>query len=146
MQFQLESLGYELYSNPKGKPEKITINKGGHGVGGEATLIMHKDRVNVYVKISADAMRTKNAHPQGVQILYRVYHGDYKNRFSGGHNQYVGADLTADEFAQLIEQAYSKVKQTDQFTQEKTNNKNKTILATNLPVPSMTMPLPISKI
>lgn len=122
VQFQLESLGYALYSNPKGKPEKIAINKGGHGVGGEATLIMHKDRVNVYVKVLANKLtnsKKSHAHPQGVQMMYRVYNGDYKNRFSGGHNQYVGADLTADEFAQRIEQAYSKVKQTDHSAQTK---------------------------
>ena len=107
VQAQLESHGYQLYTNKKGKPEKISINKGGNGVSGEVILIMHKDHTNVYVQVSANNLASnwverEKMHPQEVQIMYRVGRGDYNNRFDGGQTRFDNADLTAGELAQKL--------------------------------------------
>ncbi|MBE9589974.1 PLxRFG domain-containing protein [Moraxella sp. K127] len=102
VQYLLEGQGYSLYNGKNGKPEKININHD------DVTLIMHKERVNIYVKISASPIFTgeygEKKHPQNVHILYRVSKGDYSNRLSAGSNNFNQATLTAGELAQKLDE------------------------------------------
>ncbi|UZA02094.1 PLxRFG domain-containing protein [Moraxella bovis] len=102
VQHLLEGQGYSLYNGKNGKPEKISV---GHD---EVTLIMHKERVNIYVKISVSPIFTgkygEKKHPQNVHILYRVSKGDYSNRHSAGSNNFNQATLTAGELAQKLDE------------------------------------------
>lgn len=122
VQSLLEGQGYALHEGKNGKPEKISTNND------SVTLVMHKERVNVYVKISAPPFsnlgRNDKKHPQNVEILYRVGKGDYKNRYNTGNNNFKSATLSAGELAQTLDELVQKESFRDKVDFTKSINEN----------------------
>lgn len=107
VQKNLEGIGYELHLNKKGKPEKVSVNESGVAGSGEVSLAIREPvtGTNVYVSIGDGR---PGSHPQRIGILYRAsvkesdkYVGGMGKEQSG--NQYAGANTSAFELAQMID-------------------------------------------
>lgn len=118
----LESLGYTMALDRKGKPMKVNVNESGPATSGEVSLSMHKDGSNIHVSIGQSSVpmlsmfRDMNAdgtpvdnkpHPQQVAVMYRTSMNDgdtyatKQNNSSG--NIWLSHKLTATELAQDID-------------------------------------------
>ena len=107
VQKNLEGIGYELHLNKKGKPEKVSVNESGVAGSGEVSLAIREPvtGVNVWVKIG-DGF--PGSHPQRIGILYRASVKESDKYVSGmgkeqSGNQYAGANTSAFELAQMID-------------------------------------------
>lgn len=107
VQKNLESIGYELHLNKKGKPEKVSINESGVAGSGEVSLYIHEpvNNVNVYASIGDGR---PGSHPQRIGIMYRATMKQSDKQASGfgienSGNQYAGANTSAFELAQMID-------------------------------------------
>lgn len=117
----LESLGYTMALDRKGKPMKVNVNESGPATSGEVSLSMQKDGSNIHVSIgqssvpmlsifrdmNADGTPVNNApHPQQVAVMYRTSMNDgdtyatKQNNSSG--NIWLSHRLTATELAEDI--------------------------------------------
>lgn len=111
VQKNLESIGYELHLNKKGKPEKVSVNESGVTGSGEVSLYIREPvtGVNVWMKIG-DGF--PGSHPQRIGILYRATMKESDKQASGfgienSGNQYAGANTSAFELAQMIDDMVS---------------------------------------
>lgn len=124
----LESLGYTMALDRKGKPLKINVNAAGPAVSGDVSLSMYKDGSNIHVSIgqssvpmmsmfrdmNADGTPVNNApHPQQVAVMYRTSMNDgdtyaTKHNNSSG-NIWLSHKLTATELAQDIDKTSNAV-------------------------------------
>ncbi|UUN99221.1 PLxRFG domain-containing protein [Acinetobacter bereziniae] len=107
VQKNLEGIGYELHLNKKGKPEKVSVNESGVAGSGEVSLYIREPvtGVNVWMKIG-DGF--PGSHPQRIGILYRATMKESDKQASGfgienSGNQYAGANTSAFELAQMID-------------------------------------------
>lgn len=107
VQKNLESIGYELHLNKKGKPEKVSINESGVAGSGEVSLYIREPitGVNVYASIGDGR---PGSHPQRIGIMYRATMKESDKQASGfgienSGNQYAGAQTSAFELAQMID-------------------------------------------
>lgn len=107
VQKNLESIGYELHQNKKGKAEKVSVNESGVAGSGEVYLTIREPvtGTNVYVNIGDGRPGT---HPQRIGILYRASIKESDKYVSGmgkeqSGNQYAGANTSAFEMAQMID-------------------------------------------
>ena len=107
VQKNLEGIGYELHLNKKGKPEKVSVNESGVAGSGEVSLYIREPvtGVNVWMKIG-DGF--PGSHPQRIGILYRATMKESDKQASGfgienSGNQYAGAQTSAFELAQMID-------------------------------------------
>ena len=124
----LESLGYTMALDRKGKPLKVNVNAAGPAVSGDVSLSMYKDGSNIHVSIgqssvpmmsmfrdiNADGTPVDNApHPQQVAVMYRTSMNDgdtyaTKHNNSSG-NIWLSHKLTATELAQDIDKTSNAV-------------------------------------
>ena len=124
----LESLGYTMALDRKGKPLKVNVNAAGPAVSGDVSLSMYKDGSNIHVSIgqssvpmmsmfrdiNADGTPVNNApHPQQVAVMYRTSMNDgdtyaTKHNNSSG-NIWLSHKLTATELAQDIDKTSNAV-------------------------------------
>lgn len=124
----LESLGYTMALDRKGKPMKVNVNAAGPAVSGDVSLSMTKDGSNIHVSIgqssvpmmsmfrdmNADGTPVNNApHPQQVAVMYRTSMNDgdtyaTKHNNSSG-NIWLSHKLTATELAQDIDKTSNAV-------------------------------------
>lgn len=107
VQKNLESIGYELHLDKKGKPQKVSVNESGVAGSGEVSLYIREPvtGVNVWMKIG-DGF--PGSHPQRIGILYRATMKESDKQASGfgienSGNQYAGAQTSAFELAQMID-------------------------------------------
>ncbi len=107
VQKNLESIGYELHLDKKGKPQKVSVNESGVAGSGEVSLYIREPvtGVNVWMKIG-DGF--PGSHPQRIGILYRATMKESDKQASGfgienSGNQYAGANTSAFELAQMID-------------------------------------------
>lgn len=107
VQKNLESIGYELHQDKKGKPEKVSVNESGVAGSGEAMLYIREPitGVNVYMSIGDGR---PGSHPQRIGIMYRATMKESDKQASGfgienSGNQYAGAQTSAFELAQMID-------------------------------------------
>lgn len=107
VQNNLESIGYELHLDKKGKPQKVSVNESGVAGSGEVSLYIREPvtGVNVWMKIG-DGF--PGSHPQRIGILYRATMKESDKQASGfgienSGNQYAGANTSAFELAQMID-------------------------------------------
>ncbi len=107
VQKNLEGIGYELHLNKKGKPEKVSVNESGVAGSGEVSLYIREPvtGVNVYMSIGDGR---PGSHPQRIGILYRATMKESDKQASGfgienSGNQYTGANTSAFEMAQMID-------------------------------------------
>ena len=107
VQKNLESIGYELHQDKKGKPEKVSVNESGVAGSGEAMLYIREPitGVNVYMSIGDGR---PGSHPQRIGIMYRATMKESDKQASGfgienSGNQYTGANTSAFEMAQMID-------------------------------------------
>lgn len=124
----LESLGYTMALDRKGKPMKVNVNAAGPAVSGDVSLSMTKDGSNIHVSIgqssvpmmsmfrdmNADGTPVNNApHPQQVAVMYRTSMNDgdtyaTKHNNSSG-NIWLSHKLTATELAADIDKTSNAV-------------------------------------
>lgn len=111
VQNNLESIGYELHLDKKGKPQKVSVNESGVAGSGEVSLYIRDPvtGVNVWMKIG-DGF--PGSHPQRIGILYRATMKESDKQASGfgienSGNQYTGAQTSAFELAQMIDDMVS---------------------------------------
>ncbi|MFW1800977.1 PLxRFG domain-containing protein [Acinetobacter nematophilus] len=111
VQKNLESIGYELHLDKKGKPQKVSVNESGVAGSGEVSLYIREPvtGVNVWMKIG-DGF--PGSHPQRIGILYRATMKESDKQASGfgienSGNQYAGANTSAFELAQMIDDMVS---------------------------------------
>ncbi|NWK74124.1 PLxRFG domain-containing protein [Acinetobacter sp. SwsAc6] len=107
VQKNLEGIGYELHLNKKGKPEKVSVNESGVAGSGEVSLYIREPvaGTNVYVSIGDGR---PGSHPQRIGIMYRATIKESDKQASGfgienSGNQYAGANTSAFELAQMID-------------------------------------------
>lgn len=107
VQKNLESIGYELHQDKKGKPEKVSVNESGVAGSGEVSLYIREPitGVNVYASIGDGR---PGSHPQRIGIMYRATMKESDKQASGfgienSGNQYAGAQTSAFELAQMID-------------------------------------------
>ncbi|UYF70477.1 PLxRFG domain-containing protein [Acinetobacter ursingii] len=107
VQKNLEGIGYELHLNKKGKPEKVSVNESGVAGSGEVSLYIREPvaGTNVYVSIGDGR---PGSHPQRIGIMYRATMKESDKQASGfgienSGNQYAGANTSAFELAQMID-------------------------------------------
>lgn len=107
VQKNLESIGYELHQDKKGKPKKVSVNESGVAGSGEAMLYIREPitGVNVYMSIGDGR---PGSHPQRIGIMYRATMKESDKQASGfgienSGNQYTGANTSAFEMAQMID-------------------------------------------
>lgn len=107
VQKNLESIGYELHQDKKGKAQKVSVNESGVAGSGEAMLYIREPvtGVNVYMSIGDGR---PGSHPQRIGILYRATMKESDKQASGfgienSGNQYTGANTSAFEMAQMID-------------------------------------------
>lgn len=107
VQKNLKSIGYELHLDKKGKPQKVSVNESGVAGSGEVSLYIREPvtGVNVWMKIG-DGF--PGSHPQRIGILYRATMKESDKQASGfgienSGNQYAGAQTSAFELAQMID-------------------------------------------
>ncbi|WP_447294866.1 PLxRFG domain-containing protein [Acinetobacter baumannii] len=107
VQENLEGIGYELHLNKKGKPEKVSVNESGVAGSGEVSLYIREPvaGTNVYVSIGDGR---PGSHPQRIGIMYRATMKESDKQASGfgienSGNQYAGANTSAFELAQMID-------------------------------------------
>ena len=124
----LESLGYTMALDRKGKPMKVNVNAAGPAVSGDVSLSMYKDGSNIHVSIgqssvpmmsmfrdiNADGTPVDNApHPQQVAVMYRTSMDDgdvYATKIGkGSGNIWVSHKLTATELAQEIDKTSNNI-------------------------------------
>ena len=118
VQKNLESIGYELHVGKKGKPEKVSVNESGVASSGEVSLYIREpiSNTNVYLKVG-DGF--PGSHPQRIGILYRAS-VDAKDKQASGFgiknsgNNYAGANTTAYEMAQRIDDMVARLVKTNQ--------------------------------
>lgn len=107
VQKNLESIGYELHQDKKGKPEKVSVNESGVAGSGEAMLYIREPLTGTNVYMSIGDGRP-GSHPQRIGILYRATMKESDKQASGfgienSGNQYTGANTSAFEMAQMID-------------------------------------------
>lgn len=107
VQKNLESIGYELHQDKKGKAQKVSVNESGVAGSGEAMLYIREPitGVNVYMSIGDGR---PGSHPQRIGIMYRATMKESDKQASGfgienSGNQYTGANTSAFEMAQMID-------------------------------------------
>ena len=124
----LESLGYTMALDRKGKPLKVNVNAAGPAVSGDVSLSMYKDGSNIHVSIgqssvpmlsmfrdmNADGTPVNNTpHPQQVAVMYRTSMDDgdtYATKIGkGSGNIWLSHKLTATELAQDIDKTSNNI-------------------------------------
>ncbi|WP_336982488.1 PLxRFG domain-containing protein [Acinetobacter modestus] len=107
VQKNLEGIGYELHLDKKGKPQKVSVNESGVAGSGEVSLYIREPvtGTNVYVSIGDGR---PGSHPQRIGIMYRATIKESDKQASGfgkeqSGNQYAGANTSAFELAQMID-------------------------------------------
>lgn len=107
VQKNLEGIGYELHLDKKGKPQKVSVNESGVAGSGEVSLYIREPvtGTNVYVSIGDGR---PGSHQQRIGIMYRATMKESDKQASGfgienSGNQYAGANTSAFELAQMID-------------------------------------------
>jgi N12 class adenine-specific DNA methylase len=101
----LEAFGFVPHLDRKGKPDKtVSVNEGGPAVPGDVTLTMqnHGAGRGIYIQVGGNPVGGVSS-PSGVTVMLRdTKPGD---RYSGGANQWVPANLTASALAERAAKA-----------------------------------------